>query len=338
MGKPTARAAGAPIASDGDPRAGFGERARRSEKGDKTSVWSILIGLLFILAGLSGEAVLRGTNISWPLIPIGVVLIARGVYYIGEARKQAGVAAQQGLEKEQEVLQKQQERLAQEQQEEDEQERAWKHMLSVKKNLPFAELLQSDSELADSIDSDSDFMALAVKDPHFRARLVADPGFREEVKSDGWYREDQEFDEEFGFGLWCEKCKEKRDERLERGRRRLERQPDPAGVTSDLFARQQALYEALKTFDEQNFSAEMDDSAQQEFGRRRLEVYRRFLSPDEERQWHDTDQIAGTIARKARQEAEDAGAERDDAFETFRSVYDREMAARVPPVLRFYYE
>jgi len=299
-------------------------------------VWSILIGLLFILAGLSSEAVLRGTNISWPLIPIGVVLIARGVYYIGKARKQAAIPTQQAVRQEQIVEEKYERRLEEEQREAEEEEQAWKRLLD--KSPSFSNLFANDRELGEFFDNDSDFKRLAVRDPHFRARLVADPDLRDSLKSDDWFGDCDGFEDEFGFGLWCEACEKKRKERAERDRRRLERQPDPAGVTPDLFARQQALYEALKTFDEQNFSAEMDDSAQQEFGRRRLEVYRRFLSPDEERQWHDTDQIAGTIARKARQEAEDAGAERDDAFETFRSVYDREMAARVPPVLRFYYE
>lgn len=38
------------------------------------------IGLLFVIGGLSGDFVLRGTNLSWPLVVIGLGMIAAGFY------------------------------------------------------------------------------------------------------------------------------------------------------------------------------------------------------------------------------------------------------------------
>lgn len=298
-------------------------------------MWSIVIGVLFILAGLSGEAVLRGTNVSWPLVPIGVGLIAWGIISIGEAHKQAGVSSQHASRQEPHAEEESRRSWEEEQREAEEEEREWERLLD--KNPSFSNLFANDSELDDYFDSD--FRRLAVEDPHFRATLVADPNLRESLKSDDWFGDLYRFEHKYGFGLWCEACEKKREERAERDRRRSERKPDPVRVSQDLFARQQALYEALKTFEEQNpVSAESGDLEDQDWARRRRYVYLMFLSPDEERQWDDSHLIAQSIARTASQEAEDAGAEQDDASETFQSVYDREMAARVPPVLRFYYE
>lgn len=156
-----------------------------AREGERDSVWSILIGVLFILAGLSGGAVLRGTNISWPLIPIGVVLIARGVYYIGEARKQAAIPIQQAVRQEQIAEEKYERRLEEEQREAEEEEQAWKRLLD--KNPSFSNLFANDRELGDFFDNDSDFKRLAVEDPHFRAKLVVDPDLRESLKSDDWF-------------------------------------------------------------------------------------------------------------------------------------------------------
>jgi len=44
----------------------------------------ILIGLAFVFLGITGEAVLRGTTQSWPLILIGLFLIISGIGSISD--------------------------------------------------------------------------------------------------------------------------------------------------------------------------------------------------------------------------------------------------------------
>jgi len=41
---------------------------------------SLIFGILFIIGGLSGELVLRGTNSSLALTGVGVVLLILGIY------------------------------------------------------------------------------------------------------------------------------------------------------------------------------------------------------------------------------------------------------------------
>jgi protein required for attachment to host cells len=135
-----------------------------------------------------------------------------------------------------------------------------------------------------------------------------------------------------------------RKERAERRSRRTERKPNPARVTPDLFARQQALYEALNSFDEQNPPSEGPSlsSLDVDIARRRKEVYRRFLSPDENQQWDEAHRTAQAMAReamrKAMDAADDAGTGRNDAPDTYVVVYESEMAARAPQIIRFMFE
>jgi hypothetical protein len=55
---------------------------------------SIIIGLVFIVGGLSGQLALIGTNSGVALAVVGVLLIGRGVYRI---RKQRAPQVQQPL-------------------------------------------------------------------------------------------------------------------------------------------------------------------------------------------------------------------------------------------------
>lgn len=41
---------------------------------------NIIIGVVFIIGGLTGGMTLRGTNSSWGLVAVGGVLVALGVY------------------------------------------------------------------------------------------------------------------------------------------------------------------------------------------------------------------------------------------------------------------
>jgi uncharacterized membrane protein (UPF0136 family) len=49
---------------------------------------SIIIGLVFIVGGLSGQLALIGTNSGVALAVVGVLLIGRGVYRIRKQRAQ----------------------------------------------------------------------------------------------------------------------------------------------------------------------------------------------------------------------------------------------------------
>jgi hypothetical protein len=42
-------------------------------------MWNILVGIFFIIGGLSGELVLRGTNSSIALVFVGIILVILGV-------------------------------------------------------------------------------------------------------------------------------------------------------------------------------------------------------------------------------------------------------------------
>jgi len=57
-------------------------------------VSSIIIGLVFIVGGLSGQLALIGTNSGVALAVVGVLLIGRGIWRI---RKQRAARAPQAL-------------------------------------------------------------------------------------------------------------------------------------------------------------------------------------------------------------------------------------------------
>jgi hypothetical protein len=42
-------------------------------------MWNILVGIFFIIGGLSGELVLRGTNSSIALVVVGIILVILGI-------------------------------------------------------------------------------------------------------------------------------------------------------------------------------------------------------------------------------------------------------------------
>ena len=49
-------------------------------------MWNIIIGIVFVIGGLSGKLVLRGTNSSPALIAVGGVLIVWGLVQMGKRR------------------------------------------------------------------------------------------------------------------------------------------------------------------------------------------------------------------------------------------------------------
>lgn len=305
-------------------------------------MWSILIGILVILGGLSGQLVLRGTNVSWPLVLIGLFLVVRGVSSIGEAGERTRLAfheaTREQLAAKAEAEAEYEKELAEELRKEEKQERDWQRLLT--RDRTFADLIRTDADVAEYFDLDSDFKDLAIRDPHFRAQLVADSALRESLKGVDWIGNCFDFGDEFGFGVWCKACAKKRHERAERDKLKT-RKPNPARVTPALFTRQQAMYEAVEAFNKQNpfpAVADLEGSVGEDWSRRRREVYARFLTPDEDRQLSEAHVSAQAIAHEAMQEAKDAGAEPDDVSEGRQGTYDTEMVARVPPVLRFYYE
>ena len=52
-----------------------------------TGIFNIIVGVLSILAGLSGRFAFIGTDSPWPLIALGVVIAGLGVYQIMKARR-----------------------------------------------------------------------------------------------------------------------------------------------------------------------------------------------------------------------------------------------------------
>jgi hypothetical protein len=55
------------------------------------SPWSIIIGLVFIVGGLSGQLALIGTNSGTALAVVGVLIVGRGIYRIRRQRAQPQV-------------------------------------------------------------------------------------------------------------------------------------------------------------------------------------------------------------------------------------------------------
>jgi hypothetical protein len=43
-------------------------------------MWNIIIGIVFIIGGISGKLVLRGTNSSFALVVVGIILVGVGIY------------------------------------------------------------------------------------------------------------------------------------------------------------------------------------------------------------------------------------------------------------------
>lgn len=52
---------------------------------------SIIIGLVFIVGGLSGQLALIGTNSGTALAVVGVLIVGRGIYRIRRQRAQPQV-------------------------------------------------------------------------------------------------------------------------------------------------------------------------------------------------------------------------------------------------------
>ena len=53
-------------------------------------MWNIIIGLVFIIGGLSGKLALRGTNSTAALVVIGFGLAGWGVFQVMRKRQQGG--------------------------------------------------------------------------------------------------------------------------------------------------------------------------------------------------------------------------------------------------------
>jgi hypothetical protein len=49
-------------------------------------MWNILIGIFFIVGGLSGGMALRGTNSSGGLAVIGVLILLYGIFQVARRR------------------------------------------------------------------------------------------------------------------------------------------------------------------------------------------------------------------------------------------------------------
>ncbi len=50
-------------------------------------MWNIIIGLVFIAGGLSGQLTLRGTNSGPALAGLGGVLVIWGIYQVAKSRQ-----------------------------------------------------------------------------------------------------------------------------------------------------------------------------------------------------------------------------------------------------------
>ncbi len=50
-------------------------------------MWNLIIGILFIIGGLSGEFVLRGTESSGGLAILGVILVLVGGFQIARKKQ-----------------------------------------------------------------------------------------------------------------------------------------------------------------------------------------------------------------------------------------------------------
>jgi len=62
-------------------------------------LWSVLVGLVMIIGGASGQLALRGTNSSTALIVVGVCVLAFGGYQlIADWRKKQAAAASSNQE------------------------------------------------------------------------------------------------------------------------------------------------------------------------------------------------------------------------------------------------
>jgi hypothetical protein len=51
-------------------------------------MWNILIGILFIIGGLSGQFALRGTDSSGGLAVVGVLLLIWGIFQVVRRRSE----------------------------------------------------------------------------------------------------------------------------------------------------------------------------------------------------------------------------------------------------------
>jgi hypothetical protein len=100
------------------------------------------------------------------------------------------------------------------------------------------------------------------------------------------------------------------------------------------------LHEALSALDDENpitTDIALDESASQDRSNLRQQVYCRFLSTEDEGfgakriEWRRISRGAALGASEA------AGIEVTEAFETYQTVYHREMAERAPPILRYQY-
>jgi hypothetical protein len=54
-------------------------------------MWNILVGIFFIIGGLSGELVLRGTNSSIALVVVGIVLVILGIVKLINKNENIGI-------------------------------------------------------------------------------------------------------------------------------------------------------------------------------------------------------------------------------------------------------
>lgn len=49
---------------------------------------SIIIGIVMLIGGLSGQLVLRGTNSSVALVVVSIIVIIRGIYQMSQNKKE----------------------------------------------------------------------------------------------------------------------------------------------------------------------------------------------------------------------------------------------------------
>jgi len=62
----------------------------RIEKKGGRYMWNIIIGIIFIIGGLSGKLVLRGTNSGMALAALGGALVIWGIIQLVKTKRNTG--------------------------------------------------------------------------------------------------------------------------------------------------------------------------------------------------------------------------------------------------------